>query len=169
MLLRCCNPAFDRCHDERDDLHFPRRNSQLPPIDIGCAAADSLFRFLLLNCSVTKYSACRSASRLTKCGIEVHDSWISNILAMGLLSENSRRTMCGLACPLKWMTVLVQSTIAEKITVWNRQNPQFYSTRSSYLLLAVITVTYKLQPRLLRFTRLQRTRASPSVRTVNCE
>ena len=58
-----------RCPVEHDDLQFPKRNSQTPPVDIGCAALDSRFLFLVLNRSVTKYRVHRSASRLTKCGI----------------------------------------------------------------------------------------------------
>jgi hypothetical protein len=40
--------------------------------------------FLLLNRSVTKYSACRSASRLTKCSIGFHRSWIFEIRMVGV-------------------------------------------------------------------------------------
>ena len=52
MLRRYCSPAFGHCHDEHADLQFPKRNSQMPPVDIGCAAFDSRFLFLLLNRTV---------------------------------------------------------------------------------------------------------------------
>ena len=70
MHPRYCSPAFGRCHNEHDDLQFPRRNSQTPPVDIGCAAVDSRFLFLLLNRTVTKYRVRLCVSRLTKYGIE---------------------------------------------------------------------------------------------------
>ena len=46
MLPRCCSLASSHCPAEHDDLQFPRKNSRMRLIDIGCAVVESQF-FLL--------------------------------------------------------------------------------------------------------------------------
>src|SRR5262249_24505718 len=46
MLPRCCSLASSHCHAEHNDLQFPRKNSRMRLIDIGCAVVESQFFFL---------------------------------------------------------------------------------------------------------------------------
>ena len=112
MLLRRCSPASGHCHDEHDDHQFPRKRSQPPPIYIGSVAFDSQFLLLplLVNRTVTRYRAGRSASRLRKCGAEFHRSWISAIHVVCVHLAPSWGNVGSADHPRKWKGATKKST-----------------------------------------------------------
>jgi len=104
-LRRDCSLASGRCHAERDDLRFPRRNSQMPPLDIGCAASGSQFHFLLLNRLCDKVQCMPFCLKTHKVRYQIPPFEDFRHTCGGCPGDDRRTNSWGTACPLKWAGV----------------------------------------------------------------
>jgi hypothetical protein len=145
---------------------FPRETHRCrQSISVVLPLIQSVF-FLLLNRSVTRYRARPYTSRLIKCGTETLRSCISEILPVYVQETVAERTsgtltvhFGNLDSPLKWATAPSKAPLRAGLTKNHCMEVVQLHTFAVMTDGVVTIVTYKLQPELLAFTRLQRTRA----------